>query len=350
MAKIISANLLNQESLFKLGLNFDLQFPEDLFAQKMGGNFMIFFINEQKALVGSQKNPVKTRRKVYDTNGKRVEMVAPRTVTANNTSVFSRRVNETTVTTGAIALFIPGKLDVNYSVKYEEVDLDFVMSSVIKGDLKQAFYGALSSITTKEGRLLLGTNLGKALGGSDFDKLMETAKKGGLGAFGVALNPFKQIFFNGLGFRKFSFDFSMMPRNQKEAQMINDIVEVFKYHMHPEEMEQAGGRFFISPSDFDIEFYRINANEDESGKTSANASVFENEFLFAISTCVLTDMSVNYTPASEGFITHHDGTPLGVNLRLSFTETEILTKKRIKELNKNKFMKEIAYPIVREGN
>ncbi len=339
MAIKISDNIYNNKSVFDLGMNFNLQYPQDLFAPRHGGNFMIIYINEQQILAGTNTS-LSINRPVLNAEGNPVTLQGPRKITASTSTNVSRRVNATTVTTGAIALFIPGQLNVSYNMSYEALDLGFTVGAALNLDVGSMTKGALASVTTTEGMtstVMAAMKKIESLSGIA-GEFSQPITQGVQAAVGVALNPFKQLLFSGLNFRKFNFNFTMYPRVQQEAVAINQIIEVLKYHMHPEEKELTGGRFFVVPSDFDIEFYRINEVGDDP-KRSEDASVFENEFLFAMSTCVLTDMTVNYTPAPEGFITHKDGTPLGVSVQLSFAETEILTKKRILELNKQKYLR-----------
>jgi hypothetical protein len=80
--------------------------------------------------------------------------------------------------------------------------------------------------------------------------------------------------------------------------------------MHPELSKD--GLFYIYPSEFDIQYYF-------QGR--------QNEFLHKISTCVLTDMSVNY--GNEYFSSFREGEPTEIRMNLTFQETELLTKERI---------------------
>ena len=83
----------------------------------------------------------------------------------------------------------------------------------------------------------------------------------------------------------------------------------------------SGGFFLIPPSEFDISFMY-------NGKVNPN--------LDAISTCVLTNIAVDYTPKgfhafeSIGSIDYPEigktGMPVGIGLTLSFMETQIITK------------------------
>lgn len=341
MRSFITYGNYNEKAAFDLGFNFDLQFPVDLFSPRHGGNFMIIYINEQTAIVGESTQGMKIRRPVLDENGNRKLIEQSRKVTANTSTNVSRRINQTTVTTGAIALYIPTQLNVSYNMTYQGVDVGFTIGALANEEISAWVKGTMASAITKEGIISTLNSVGKAIGNKTTTSLVqefgEAAKAATYSATGVAENPFKQLLFSGLDFRKFNFNFTLYPRSEKEAVIINNIIEVLRYHMHPEEKSFAGGRFFIAPSDFDIEFYRI--VDINTPNESKDATVFENQFLYAISTCVLSDMTVNYTPSSEGFITHRDGSPIGVNIQMNFIETEILTKKRLLELNRMKYLR-----------
>jgi hypothetical protein len=85
--------------------------------------------------------------------------------------------------------------------------------------------------------------------------------------------------------------------------------------MHPE--YKSEGRYtFIYPSEFDITFF---TNDGE-----------ENRWVTKIGTCILTDMSVNYTPDGQ-WVNHRDGAPNAFEVSLSFKELGILTKEDIAE-------------------
>jgi hypothetical protein len=53
----------------------------------------------------------------------------------------------------------------------------------------------------------------------------------------------------------------------------------------------------------------------------------ENDFYNKIATCVLTNVSVDYTP--DGVKSFRDGSPTAITMSLSFKETELLTKDKI---------------------
>lgn len=132
-------------------------------------------------------------------------------------------------------------------------------------------------------------------------------------AAGLASNPKKEMFFQGVDFRNFSFDYRFYPKNEKESLYIKRIVDLLKFHMYPE--YRSKDRFtFIYPSEFDITFFK------QDGK--------ENPWVNKIATCALVGMTVNYTPTGM-WATHYDGSPVMINLSMTFKELSILTKENL---------------------
>lgn len=126
-------------------------------------------------------------------------------------------------------------------------------------------------------------------------------------------NPFREVLFKSVGFRKFEFTYRFMPKSENESKLVNDIIKTFKFHMHPELV--TSGLYYIYPSDFDIVYYY-------KGK--------ENKWLNKISTCALTDLKVDYG-GQNNYSTFNTGAPTEINLSLTFTELETLTKERIED-------------------
>ena len=120
--------------------------------------------------------------------------------------------------------------------------------------------------------------------------------------------------FKAIDFRTFSFEYNFFPRNPAEAQNIRNIIKMFKLHMHPE-YKDSNGFLFIYPSEFDIFYYN-------NGKENLN--------LHRHTSCVLTEMNVNYTPNSS-FTSFENGMPTQINVSLTFKELSILTKKEMED-------------------
>ena len=137
-------------------------------------------------------------------------------------------------------------------------------------------------------------------------------------AFGQAVNPQKEVVFQSVPFRKFEFPFEFAPKNPKEKDSMHKIINMFKFHMMPEYQGTSKG-YFNTPSEFQITYmYR----EDR------------NTYLPRVSRCVLENLDVDYAPEGviSSFIPDEGGAaPTLSTMKLSFTETEIMTKERISD-------------------
>ena len=138
----------------------------------------------------------------------------------------------------------------------------------------------------------------------------EPLANAGLAALGYAKNPQEELLYGGTDLREFMFEFTMTPRNIKEAQSIRDIIRLFKYHASPQYADNQG-RYIIPPSYFDISFKR-------HGQV--------NTMLPRISTCSLTQVRINYSGGLEQWATYEDGMPIQIQMALSFTELEMMHK------------------------
>jgi hypothetical protein len=133
-------------------------------------------------------------------------------------------------------------------------------------------------------------------------------------ATGLAANPKKEQIFGGVDFRTFQVEYNFFPRSGPEAENVKRIIYEFKYHMHPE-FKDANNFLYIYPSEFDIFYY-------QNGKENLN--------IHRHTSCVLTEMSINYTPNGT-FTTFDNGMPTQINVVMSFRELALLTKDKIKD-------------------
>jgi len=201
-----------------------------------------------------------------------------------------------------IVLPIEQRPSVRYSVNYRDDDLGFM------GGL---FGGSSAVDSSNMGKLgesairILGAigNIPKIAGLSSPTQAEFLGSK-------VATNPFKEVFFESIGFRTFSFAYTFLPKNETEVYNVKRIIDMFKFHMHPE--LSSDGLFYIYPSEFEVVYYF-------KGK--------ENNFMNKISTCVLKDIEVNY--GGEYFSSFQNGSPAEISLKLVFQETELMVKERI---------------------
>lgn len=136
---------------------------------------------------------------------------------------------------------------------------------------------------------------------------------------GVARNPFLAAQFEGVNFRAFPFEYELIPRSKKDSEVIEKIVNAFKYGMHPSYIEfgTLKNALFRYPN-----IYRPRFTKDK--------------WLFDIGMCVITDFSVDYHGHGSGVYTDDNGDKIPMNIRIKFTmqEIEIVTKETLDNNNK----------------
>jgi len=226
--------------------------------------------------------------------------------------------------TDSIALYLPGQVTDTTGVTYEDLPTGLVgkvlgdaaglVKSYSQDDFEkvgQQAAAGLKAFVTEAGRRLLATAAEGLLGA-------EGAVQGVNKLFGQADNPFVEVLFSGVNIRTFTYNFEFAPRNEVETDEIQQIIQLFRFHMAPE-MQQANSRYLTLPSEFDIHY--MFKGKDGHGR--------ENDYFNRITTCVLTSVDVNYTP--NGVRSFEDGSPTAIAMSLSFRETEILTKEKINE-------------------
>lgn len=192
----------------------------------------------------------------------------------------------------AIALNVPQNYTVGYRVNYADEELGTLFGNAAAAAKGQNIDGTDAA--------LLGL-AGKSQGMPALSALTKSA-----------LNPRKEQLFRSVDNRRFTFEYQFAPRSQKEAQNIKRIINTFKYHMHPEYLDTSSRLAYLFPSEFDIVHMFNNQ---------------ESEHMNKISTCVLAEMTVNYSPNGQ-FSTHTDGFPTQINVQMTFVELETLTKER----------------------
>ena len=225
-----------------------------------------------------------------------------------------RRISDT------IALYMPNNLTFSDSQGYNSVTPG--------GSTAQAVLSGLNSITDSyknSGNTVDAKQLIKSVAPFLFSSALNSAGPTGqilftAGSGGLVQNPMLEILYSSPSFRTFQFDFAMFPRDEQEAEIVLKIIDVLRFHQAPELVSNSGGYFLYPPSEFDIGFYY-------NGQVNPNIP--------RISTCVLESIQTNYAPG--GFAAYEvpgvtepergkTGMPVGINLSLSFKETEYIVK------------------------
>lgn len=202
----------------------------------------------------------------------------------------------------AIALHIPNQLNVRYGTQWSEestAGLQGAADAIKAGLGGKGVEGKLAALGQlgREGVTAIGLNKGPA---------------GLSAALGIASNPKQEQTFKGVDFRTFTFEYQFFPRSSDESHNVLRIIDMFKLHMHPEFKSQLN-YVWIYPSEFDIIYYNKHV---------------ENRSIHRHTSCVLTELSVNYTPNGV-YSVFPDGVPTQINLSMSFKELQILSKETI---------------------
>ena len=121
---------------------------------------------------------------------------------------------------------------------------------------------------------------------------------------GQIINSNVELLFSSVTIRSFNFNWNISPRNKNEAQEVKDIIRVLKKRSTAKKDADKSFGFLNAPDLFRISYMK------GSGK---------HPFLNAFKHCALTNISVNYT-ASGTYATYDDGTPIHMQLGLSFQE------------------------------
>jgi hypothetical protein len=206
----------------------------------------------------------------------------------------------------AVALYVPNQLSIRYGAGWSDEET-FGFNAFLKGGeavARALEEGKIDAITDSK------TGVSAIAGSFALQKGPSAAALSQL--TGLAPNPMKEQIFKGVDFRTFTMEYQFAPRSQDEARNVLNIIKTFKYHMHPE-YKDANNFLFLYPSEFDVIYYH---NGDENMNIHLHTS------------CVLTELNVNYTP-NGNFSTFRDGIPTQINVSMSFKELTILTKELI---------------------
>lgn len=225
-------------------------------------------------------------------------------------------------TTATINLPMPGQLQTGYKADYGTEDLGVLgmgaasLADSAKGASSAA--GFVDSIVGKVGNLnadavkgaLLNVGFGpvaQAISGISGIAGVGDPVKGAMYGLGVARNSHQAVLFNSVGFRSHSFNYTFVPKNQKEQEQVREIIKLLKTAMLPDYI--LDNHFFKYPAKFDIDFLDSKSHR----------------YFFDIKNSVLTDFNVDYHGAGGDFYHDIEGAkaPVQVNVQMSFLETTI---------------------------
>jgi len=235
-------------------------------------------------------------------------------------------------TTGeSVRLYLPGGLNFSDNVSYKGTNFGLI-KGLLEMNVGLMASKALSAAAgaVDQGLSLTGMEVNSA-------EAIEAVT-------GAVQNNRSEQLFEGQSIRTFDFSFLFRPRNKNEAQMMRDIVKLFRFHMRPELGPGAG--YLLTPSEFKIDFYSLSmspgavdnaSNVIAAGKIRPDGKqslVVPNTFLPKIKQCSCTSVTMNVNPDEimETFDDpNHVDTPISLQLDLSFAEKEDIVRQDIRE-------------------
>lgn len=226
--------------------------------------------------------------------------------------VANRRFNNANVKSkDTISLYMPLKFTINDTLVYGEEEMGGIklMASALSNQR-----GGVSALI--ERALVRGA--ADKIGGLVGQFTGEDINVGGIRSAmrRNAANPRREMLFKDVGMRSHSFDFVFSPKNQQEADMVLNIIRMFRFHAYPT-LQEGGGHFFEFPAEFEMTFY-----------TMDGTNMVVNDNLPKLPRLALTSVTVDYSGAGE-FKTFEDAKPAFITLNLSFSEMEQLTSEHI---------------------
>ena len=334
-----TSHLSAQNDPFKYG---QLYYPEE--TQNLGeGHYIIFDIimnertmlnaynNENTKVSQIVRNSISTRlgERQQQAEAKRFSQLKKQgylnkdaqTISQPTKSGMGKDIQTHTYLGDSIILYTPPSVKFEYKATYEQAETKNLQTLKESGS---QFVENIKGFLDGKGDLgeILAniTDTGGVLARQVLQGALEVTFPGAAGFFtkqtGRAVNPRMELAFQSVPFRSFAFDFDFAPKNLKEVQMVNKMMQLFKFHMLPDVSDE---KYLITPSEFQISYYyRDRANM----------------YIPKISRCVLTDMSIDYSPEGvfHTFKADDKGAmPVISNMKLTFSETEIMTKQTTAE-------------------
>ena len=168
---------------------------------------------------------------------------------------------------------------------------------------------------------------------------------------GLATNPFNELAFKGMARKSFQFNFTFAPTSPKEAAMMQNIIQSFRFHSLPELSEST--LQYFAPHEVEVKFYRTTLLDDQDKKVTdtfgrnnvsdsendvrestqvdrgflgfgsktktVQQKLVENTEIPKIGRCFVTGVALNYSPqAKSSFFVN--GVPTEVTMTLSLSQ------------------------------
>jgi len=268
----------------------------------------------------STASPLKTDNMQYpDTLGQKIAAGQHYMLLTSYESINSMTKRPTTKS--SIALYIPaGGLTTTIGQTYEEIEGGALFAQSGAEAIKQFEARDQEEGSIAGAALTTAMGMGTARFVSGLKKNVLQRVGGGFlqAGLGLAVNNHLSVGYKGpTGFRDHSFAFKFFPKNRSDSDTVKSILEDFQNGSTPRMVGKTslGGvsasGFFKSPRHWEIKFM--------SGGS-------ENTYLHKIGMSVITQMQTNYDPISMVSF-HEDGSPVQIDLNLTFKELQLVTSK-----------------------
>lgn len=126
---------------------------------------------------------------------------------------------------------------------------------------------------------------------------------------GEVYNPNTELLYESPALRSFALSFNMIPKNQQEADAINDIILTLKEDSSAEEVAQSG--MLKLPYVFQVKYMSGNG---------------QNKFMNAFKKAALTNLTVQHNASADMHSSFADGMPISTTLTMAFQEVDIITR------------------------
>lgn len=221
-----------------------------------------------------------------------------------------------------VDMYIPLSLTYNDGAQYENANLNVLGAGTLEGMqqgsgiLASAYNALAEGVGSVFGYLLDPSISGEAarLGALRVSRNIPNAGFQAAVSIGVqrTMNPNTRALFKGVNLREFSFNFKMIANSQREAIMIERIVNHFRTELYPNVIDALNVPIaYEMPNAFSIQFTH----------RGAEAKMPKLEY------CFLRNVQTVYNATGAAF--HPDGRPNEVDMTLNFVEMRTLNKKDI---------------------
>jgi hypothetical protein len=205
------------------------------------------------------------------------------------------------------------------------------------GTVGQGAVGSIGNLVSGTAGGAIGTILGKfGVSGSNLmlGSLVTALSQGDKIQHGfdslvsMKSNPYMEMLFQGVDFRRFTFTFMLRPRSEDEVKQVAGIIKMFRLHSRPSwnsGLLNGGHGYMKYPQEFHISFLTLEKGQFKFAPdgSSSEHRYIQNTGIPQIKPCVCTGVETNYTPQSI-WAAFRQGKPIATSLAVSFTETELV--------------------------